>query len=91
MATRTLNDADIMTEDELPSELKHASPEEINNRARLLENEIKILKNEYMRLNHEVQREKSKIQENTEKIKLNKQLPYLVGHVVEVKSETDFW
>eukprot|EP01102_Stenamoeba_stenopodia_P021153 TRINITY_DN8447_c0_g1_i1.p1 TRINITY_DN8447_c0_g1~~TRINITY_DN8447_c0_g1_i1.p1 ORF type:complete len:429 (+),score=126.76 TRINITY_DN8447_c0_g1_i1:135-1421(+) len=84
MATRTLNDADIMGEDELPSELKHASPEEINNRARLLENEIKILKNEYVRLNHEVQREKSKIQENQEKIKLNKQLPYLVGHVVEL-------
>jgi ATP-dependent 26S proteasome regulatory subunit len=29
---------------------------------------------------------KEKIKENQEKIKLNKQLPYLVGNIVEVKN-----
>ncbi len=31
-----------------------------------------------------MKREEGRIKENQEKIKLNKQLPYLVGHVVEV-------
>lgn len=84
MAGRTLNDADLFTDEDLPPEIRHATAEEINNRARLLENEIKILKNEFMRLSHEQSREKGKIQENQEKIKLNKQLPYLVGNVVEI-------
>lgn len=37
-----------------------------------------------MRLNHEKSKMLEQIKDNTEKIKNNKQLPYLVGNVVEV-------
>lgn len=37
-----------------------------------------------MRLNHEKSKMIDAIKDNTEKIKNNKQLPYLVGNVVEV-------
>lgn len=42
------------------------------------------LKEESQRTNLELESYKEKIKENQEKIKLNKQLPYLVGNIVEV-------
>ncbi len=33
---------------------------------------------------------KEKVKDNTEKIKLNKQLPYLVGNIVEVRLTSPF-
>lgn len=39
---------------------------------------------ESQRTNLELESFKDKIKENQEKIKLNKQLPYLVGNIVEV-------
>lgn len=39
---------------------------------------------EVQRNNLELESFKEKIKENQEKIKLNKQLPYLVGNIVEV-------
>lgn len=42
------------------------------------------LKEELQRTNLELESFKEKIKENQEKIKLNKQLPYLVGNIVEV-------
>ena len=42
------------------------------------------LKEEMQRTNLELDSYKEKIKENQEKIKLNKQLPYLVGNIVEV-------
>ena len=53
-------------------------------RIRLLENDIRIMRSDVQRINHETTNQKEKIKENQEKIKLNKQLPYLVGNVVEV-------
>ena len=44
------------------------------------------LKEELQRTNLELDSYKEKIKENQEKIKLNKQLPYLVGNIVEVCS-----
>jgi len=64
--------------------VKRASAEEVVKLTRLLENEIKGFKNDVSRLNLEQKREKDHIKENTEKIKLNRQLPYLVGNVVEI-------
>jgi 26S proteasome regulatory subunit T5 len=43
-----------------------------------------VLKDENQRLSLEQQGNKEKLKDNLEKIKLNKQLPYLVGNVVEV-------
>ena len=42
------------------------------------------VKEELQRTNLELDSFKEKIKENQEKIKLNKQLPYLVGNIVEV-------
>jgi ATP-dependent 26S proteasome regulatory subunit len=43
-----------------------------------------VVKDETHRLSLEHEATREKIKENQEKIKLNKQLPYLVGNVVEV-------
>lgn len=53
---------------------------------RMLDNEIKAMKGEANRLTFEHNNVKDRIKENNEKIKLNKQLPYLVGNVVEVRA-----
>eukprot|EP01118_Nematostelium_gracile_P008881 TRINITY_DN2968_c0_g1_i2.p1 TRINITY_DN2968_c0_g1~~TRINITY_DN2968_c0_g1_i2.p1 ORF type:complete len:428 (+),score=154.13 TRINITY_DN2968_c0_g1_i2:44-1327(+) len=69
---------------EVPEEILNSTPEDIANRTKLIDNEIKVLKNEATRLTLEQNGMKEKIKENAEKIKLNKQLPYLVGNVVEL-------
>jgi 26S proteasome regulatory subunit T5 len=43
-----------------------------------------VVKDETHRLSLEHEATREKIKENQEKIKLNKQLPYLVGNVVEI-------
>ncbi|KAJ8538855.1 hypothetical protein K7X08_033984 [Anisodus acutangulus] len=60
------------------------STEDIIRAARLLDNETRILKEELQRTNLDLDSFKEKIKENQEKIKLNKQLPYLVGNIVEI-------
>jgi hypothetical protein len=72
------------TELEIDPDLLSGSADDILARARLLDSEAKILRNECTLLNQEIRSMKEKIKENVEKIKMNKQLPYLVGHVVEV-------
>lgn len=42
------------------------------------------MRHEMQRLNGEQQKVRERIQDNQEKIKLNKQLPYLVGNIVEI-------
>ncbi|EEB06503.1 19S proteasome regulatory subunit Rpt5 [Schizosaccharomyces japonicus yFS275] len=71
-------------DEELEREILNASTEELGSRTRLLENDIKVMKSEYQRLNHEKSTMLEKIRENQEKIANNKQLPYLVGNVVEI-------
>jgi 26S proteasome regulatory subunit T5 len=51
---------------------------------RLIDNEIRILKDDCSRLSLEVGNNQERLKENQEKIKMNKQLPYLVGNVIEV-------
>ncbi|GJD10169.1 26S protease regulatory subunit 6A [Galdieria sulphuraria] len=75
---------DAAASESLLSELQSASTEEIIQRARLLESEVKVLRSENQRLQHEQSTLKERIKENQDKIKLNKQLPYLVGNVVEL-------
>lgn len=60
------------------------STEDIRQRIRLLDNEVRIMRSEKDRLTHEENSQKESIKENLEKIKLNKQLPYLVGNIVEI-------
>ena len=70
--------------DELNADILRASNEEVANRVKLLDNEMKIMKNELQRILHEQQAMKERIKDNQDKIKVNRQLPYLVGNVVEV-------
>ncbi|CAD5312171.1 unnamed protein product [Arabidopsis thaliana] len=65
-------------------QLASMTTDDIGRASRLLANEIRILKEESQRTNLDLESVKEKIKENQEKIKLNKQLPYLVGNIVEI-------
>jgi|TARA_B110000977_G_scaffold201299_1_gene295225 hypothetical protein len=71
-------------EQEVMRELQVSSVEDVTMRTRLLENEIRVLRDESNRLALDLQSDKERVKENVEKIKMNKQLPYLVGNVVEI-------
>ncbi|KAK4476800.1 hypothetical protein RD792_015960 [Penstemon davidsonii] len=74
-----------MVEDNLEDDqLSSMTTDDIVRASRLLDNEIRILKEELQRTNLELDSFREKIKENQEKIKLNKQLPYLVGNIVEI-------
>ncbi|CAI9768957.1 unnamed protein product [Fraxinus pennsylvanica] len=79
MATPMVEDSNF--EDD---QLSSMSTDDIVRASRLLDNEIRILKEELQRTNLDLDSLKEKIKENQEKIKLNKQLPYLVGNIVEI-------
>ena len=66
------------------AELERASLDDVLARSRMLEHELRVLRDESNRLNLECQSERERVRDNKEKIKLNKQLPYLVGNVVEL-------
>lgn len=71
-------------EDSLDEEILNASTADIINRKKLLDNDIKVMRSEFQRLSHEKNAMNEKIRDNEEKIENNKQLPYLVGNVVEL-------
>jgi len=70
--------------DDLDDETAAMSTSELRQRIHLLDNDIRVMKSDLQRINHESRGQREKIRENVEKVKLNKQLPYLVGNVVEV-------
>ncbi|KAK9456583.1 P-loop containing nucleoside triphosphate hydrolase protein [Dipodascopsis uninucleata] len=70
--------------DELDDDILNASTADIISRRRLLENDIKVLRSEVQRLTHEKTTMTERIKDNQEKIENNRQLPYLVGNVVEI-------
>ncbi|KAG8072800.1 hypothetical protein GUJ93_ZPchr0006g44412 [Zizania palustris] len=76
--------AAMAVDDAEDDQLTSMSTEDIVRASRLLDNEIRVLKDELQRTNLELESYKEKIKENQEKIKLNKQLPYLVGNIVEI-------
>jgi len=70
--------------EEVDEEVLRMTADEISRRTRLLENEIRVLKDESTRLSLDLSSTKEKVKDNKEKIKFNKQLPYLVGNIVEI-------
>lgn len=86
MAAQALGDVanELMQDEDLDQEILNATADELNTRVRLLDAEVKVLRSEGQRLTHEKNHMTEKIRENNEKIKLNKQLPYLVGNIVEI-------
>lgn len=75
-------------EEGLDPEILLMSNEELRQRIRLLDNDIRIMRSDIQRINHESNSQRERIKENNEKVKLNKQLPYLVGNVVEVRDDS---
>ncbi|KAL0631560.1 26S proteasome regulatory subunit 6A [Maublancomyces gigas] len=71
-------------EDEVDPEILSLATLDIVNRRRLLENDLRVMRQEYQRLTHEKSSMKERIKDNLEKIENNRQLPYLVGNVVEL-------
>jgi len=63
--------------------------EDLKQRIKLLENEIRIMKSNITSIESDTENQRKRIKENLDKIKLNKQLPYLVGNVVEVLDMDD--
>ncbi|KAL6898004.1 hypothetical protein ACP4OV_006600 [Aristida adscensionis] len=76
--------AAMAVDDAEDDQLASMSTEDVVRASRLLDNEIRVHKDELQRANLELESFKEKIKENQEKIKLNKQLPYLVGNIVEI-------
>ncbi|KKY29911.1 putative 26s protease regulatory subunit 6a [Diaporthe ampelina] len=75
---------DAEEENIIDDEILSLNTQDILNRRRLLENDARIMKSEFQRLQHEKATMNEKIKENREKIQNNRQLPYLVGNVVEL-------
>ncbi|APA06344.1 hypothetical protein SS1G_01135 [Sclerotinia sclerotiorum 1980 UF-70] len=71
-------------EDPIDEEIYSLGTQDILTRKRLLENDSRIMKSEFQRLSHEKATMGEKIKDNLEKIENNRQLPYLVGNVVEL-------
>lgn len=71
-------------DDLIDLDVLQSSTRDIINRRRLLENELKVMKSEFQLLTHEQTAMKEKIKDNMDKIENNRQLPYLVGNVVEL-------
>lgn len=74
-----------LEQDELiDQEIASLSTQDIANRTKLLHNDIQVMFSESQRLSHEKAVMAERIKDNQEKINNNKQLPYLVGNVVEL-------
>lgn len=86
MAAAALNAvaSELMQDGDLDQEILNLPTDDILTRVRLLDAEVKTNRSESQRLSHEKNYMSDKIKENTEKVKLNKQLPYLVGNIVEI-------
>lgn len=65
-------------------EFESKSIEEIIERTKLINSETRILQSRINNIKHDTATKSSQVAENMEKIRINKQLPYLVGNVVEV-------
>mmetsp|Transcript_1342 Transcript_1342/g.1611 ORF Transcript_1342/g.1611 Transcript_1342/m.1611 type:complete len:445 (-) Transcript_1342:84-1418(-) len=78
---------DNNVDDEIEEDIKEkaaVNPSEVMGLARALKNETGMLRAFTTRLQDEHEKKKKLIKENREKVKLNKQLPFLVGNVVEL-------
>jgi 26S proteasome regulatory subunit T5 len=73
-----------LQEDEIDPEVMAMGVDGIKTRTRLLDSECKAIQSDIQRLKHEMHSSMEHVKENTEKIRMNKQLPYLVGNIVEL-------
>jgi len=79
-----MDDDEKQMHDDFENEIRNLPVEEIQQRIKAIQSEIRMMQSETNRISHDISSYKAQINENKEKIKLNKQLPYLVGNVVEI-------
>jgi 26S proteasome regulatory subunit T5 len=79
-------DEEALDEDDqaMMDETSSMSITELRQRIHLIDNDIRVMRSDIQRIQHESRAQRERIRENIEKVKLNKQLPYLVGNVVEI-------
>lgn len=68
-------------------EIESRTIEQIEERTKLINSETRILQSRINNIKHDIATKSAQVAENMEKIRLNKQLPYLVGNVVELFEE----
>ncbi|KAL8448477.1 hypothetical protein Emed_003811 [Eimeria media] len=71
-------------EDGVTAEVESLTAAELRMRTSLIDSELKYFKSEANKLKFELNNMQERIKDAIEKIRLNKQLPYLVGSVVEL-------
>ncbi|ORD95113.1 19S_PA700 proteasome regulatory particle subunit Rpt5p_S6 [Enterospora canceri] len=69
--------------------IEDLSPEQISERTRMIQAETRMLGAELSRVKNDTMNKSRFIVENMDKIKLNKNLPYLVGNVLETFKDGD--
>ncbi len=69
---------------ELDPNVENMSSKEIKDLIRMINSEIGFMRNEINIVINEINNKSAAIEENLSKIKMNKNLPYLVGNVVEI-------
>ncbi|OEH74276.1 26s protease regulatory subunit [Cyclospora cayetanensis] len=80
-----MDSVDVWGEEEgVTAEVASLTAAELRMRTSLIDSELKYFKSETNKLKYELNNMQERIKDAIEKIRLNKQLPYLVGSVVEV-------
>ncbi|XP_026189636.1 26S proteasome regulatory subunit 6A homolog B [Cyclospora cayetanensis] len=80
-----MDSVDVWGEEEgVTAEVASLTAAELRMRTSLIDSELKYFKSETNKLKYELNNMQERIKDAIEKIRLNKQLPYLVGSVVEL-------
>ena len=69
----------------MPVQVLSLTTEQIRNRVKILESNISFMNSEMGKLERDRKVHEARLKDNMEKIKLNKQLPFLVSNIVEVR------
>ena len=80
-----LEGADVWGASAEMAELSELTTEQIVTRTRIQTNNARAIQSEIHSLDQQVRESDTRVNDNIEKIKLNKQLPYMVANVVEVR------
>lgn len=73
-----------MEDEDISEDIMSMSTEDIRMLTRQMEDQTRMFKSDIMTLQHETKSQQEAIKDNKAKIKMNKQLPYLVGNVIEI-------
>ena len=67
----------------LPERIRNLDAIELQAEIQRKRNELGVMRSEFQTITVNQKKQTERIKENKEKVKMNKQLPFLVGHIVE--------